>query len=134
MAVSCYTSIKTRIETSCLPRPKVARSTISCYTSIKTRIETGGTTLPPRTPLYSCYTSIKTRIETKVTNFGKQCGRFSCYTSIKTRIETASFGGVRRHRQHSLATLPSKQGLKRGWVIFPIRRARLLLHFHQNKD
>ena len=39
---SCYTSIKTRIETSSYrARPSVFQSGSSCYTSIKTRIETG---------------------------------------------------------------------------------------------
>ena len=36
----------------------------------------------------------------------------SCYTSIKTRIETIERGNF-PHVRNPLATLPSKQGLKR---------------------
>ena len=61
---SCYTSIKTRIETSVVIR-SMAGWRSSCYTSIKTRIETHSRARGfPRTSFSSCYTSIKTRIET----------------------------------------------------------------------
>ena len=158
----------------------------SCYTSIKTRIETatgrpidadGGSplaTLPSKQGLKpvmweptaagsptSCYTSIKTRIETGSCMPFKKPTSTSCYTSIKTRIETFRSGPTSHGPRPPLATLPSKQGLKPArhratWGLLPPPLATLpskqglkrktcrahrgmptillLLHFHQNKD
>ena len=44
---SCYTSIKTRIETHKIPTRQYASASPSCYTSIKTRIETVDAKNPP---------------------------------------------------------------------------------------
>ena len=110
-AASCYTSIKTRIETGKRDTVRCRRSS-SCYTSIKTRIETNRRASHRTCPaIPSCYTSIKTRIETFSATLCIALLLASCYTSIKTRIETTGQN----------ASCPNNSGC-------------LLLHFHQNKD
>ena len=113
---------------------QVAPTSTSRYTSIKTRIETEDEPVelsPQEQP--SRYTSIKTRIETP-NCVNPCCKRFSSrYTSIKTRIETPLLRDVAAPRP-PLATLPSKQGLKRHNFFAGVESFALSLHFHQNKD
>ena len=69
----------------------------------------------------------------KMKNGGKS--RTSRYTSIKTRIETKCMGAWSGDESFPLATLPSKQGLKRMDVRRQCSQTNYLsLHFHQNKD
>ena len=64
--------------------------------------------------LASRYTSIKTRIETRRIDIMRNSSSpASRYTSIKTRIETTTGSRAGQPRGPPLATLPSKQGLKR---------------------
>ena len=72
---SCYTSIKTRIETD-KSRREAFPQMASCYTSIKTRIETALPWRLPEVVLSSCYTSIKTRIETGKMFVGRGIWKF----------------------------------------------------------
>ena len=179
---SRYTSIKTRIETWAVTG-STRSSSSSRYTSIKTRIETPtGSISSGDEPLLSLhfhqnkdwnpirrhgqrklrknsrYTSIKTRIETPHFSVPSLCQKDSRYTSIKTRIETLirvniisivlalatlpSKQGLKRNqrsriivvRQCPLATLPSKQGLKQILINNVPSLFTLSLHFHQNKD
>ena len=85
-ATSRFTSIKTRIET---PRPVHIDIILSC----------------------SRFTSIKTRIETVARSIWVSVGEPSRFTSIKTRIETKTRYSM-SFKPSSLASLPSKQGLK----------------------
>ena len=108
-AASCYTSIKTRIETR--PHKRHLFSLYpSCYTSIKTRIETrhARACASPYRPL----ATLPSKQGLKPAIWAARSGNTnpSCYTSIKTRIET----------------------LDRLWA--ELARLFLLLHFHQNKD
>ena len=84
--------------------------------------------------LRSRYTSIKTRIETGPCIACWQILICSRYTSIKTRIET-KHANPPQAIADALATLPSKQGLKReGFASDTSDTSDLSLHFHQNKD
>ena len=153
---SRYTSIKTRIETPLSNvRTKASRLSLHFHQN-KDWNWCGGTPTPYATTT-SRYTSIKTRIETchtsseasadslslhfhqnKDWNLGLtfQCinsQSASRYTSIKTRIETR----LQHNRSccgSSLATLPSKQGLKPDETAGAVPVPLLSLHFHQNKD
>ena len=95
----------------------MSRNPSSCYTSIKTRIETTSARFFPWRRDSSCYTSIKTRIETAMGRLGYVRTLPSCYTSIKTRIETPASSASKSTMGEPLATLPSKQGLKRSDTV-----------------
>ena len=104
---------KQGLKPRCSARSRRVGPRASCYTSIKTRIETcdrSARTRPANGP--SCYTSIKTRIETESLRIEVAKPFSSCYTSIKTRIETSTPQFLDHATDRPLATLPSKQGLK----------------------
>ena len=130
---SRFTSIKTRIETHHMHiernDARLPLASLPSKQGLKPRRERGVEYQSKR----SRFTSIKTRIETRVGRTATENFATSRFTSIKTRIETRSrntFGRV----GHALASLPSKQGLKRPLLNPFIYRRELSLHFHQNKD
>ena len=133
MVGSRYTSIKTRIETAAGTPTSSASATLATLPSKQGLKQYSSEQINPDRE-HSRYTSIKTRIETRSGGWENHQGCTSRYTSIKTRIETHPALHFPTYGAGTLATLPSKQGLKLGWgATFP-RNPVLSLHFHQNKD